>query len=218
MDLLGFRSFSTELLKIAVDLAEDAGMRALRAERRGEEYLKGGELPTNGTVPPEMVPPAGAGSLATKIANAGLLTAAALGQIPRKRRVRGQEIDDRTVTEKAKDKVLPLAQGAAGGAGMLKLVHDMHGSAMTPQMYRAGAGVGAGLVGMHLLSKHMKHRTEEMKKRKLAMVDTNPTASFHSPADQLAKGQETGVFRNRIHQSEAKTPGLLGKPFRNLTT
>ena len=44
------RSFSVELMKIAADI-KDSDIRNLLAERRGEEYLEGGRLPSNADKP-----------------------------------------------------------------------------------------------------------------------------------------------------------------------
>lgn len=46
MDLRFFRVFSTELLKLAVEI-QDPDIRRALAEKKGKEYLVGGQLPSN---------------------------------------------------------------------------------------------------------------------------------------------------------------------------
>jgi hypothetical protein len=46
MNLLGYRAFATELMKIATEV-QDADIRAMIAEGKTKEYLPGGELKTN---------------------------------------------------------------------------------------------------------------------------------------------------------------------------
>lgn len=208
MNLLTYRAFSTELLKIANELG-DADIRALLADRKGDEYLKGGELPTNKTVPGERPVPAGDGG-ATKIANYAM---AAPGLL---RAHKKEEGGYQTV----RDTGLKTLGGAAGGAGAVKLVHDMMGKSHSPHGIRMGAGIGAGIA---LADKAFRHRAEiknsvkRKPKVKLSFVQQNAAAPFHSPADSLASAQTVGKFQNRVHQSAAKTPGLLGKSFRALT-
>lgn len=208
MNLLSYRAFSTELTKISAGLG-DAETRALLAERRGDEYLKGGELKTNETVPGERPIPAGDG-LAAKIAANLTMTMTS----PRLLKAKKKE---NSPYQTVRDTGLKALGGAAMGAGTLRLLKDMGGKTMTPHNYRVGAGVGAGLA---LMDKAYRHRQEikdtvRRPKTKTAFVQQNTNASFKSPADSLASVSNVGKFQGtRVHQSAAKVPGLLGKSFR----
>ncbi len=206
MSLRMYRAFSTELLKIANDLG-DADIRALLAERRGEEYLKGGELDTKVQNDERDMPLT---SNLGKTANMAMLAPGYL---------HAHKKDDSSY-QTVRDTGVKALGGAAGGAGAVKLFHDMAGKAPTPHKYRVGAGIGAG---MALADKAFRYRQEigakvrRKPKTKTAFVQQNPNAGFKSPAEELAGTSEVGKFKNRIHQSAAKTPGLLGKSFRTHT-
>jgi hypothetical protein len=208
MNLLTYRAFSTELLKIANDLG-DADVRSLLAERKGEEYLKGGELPTNKIVPGDRPVPAGDGA-ATKIANYAL---AAPSMLKAHKKEQGPY-------QTVRDTGLKALGGAAAGAGSMRLFHDMMGRHPTPHKYRVSAGIGAGIA---LVDKAFRHRQDikdtvrRKPKQKLAFVQQNTASTFRSPGDALASAQTVGKFQNRVHQSAAKVPGLLGKSMRSLT-
>ena len=207
MNLLSYRSFSTELLKIANDLG-DADIRALLAERQGKEYLKGGQLDTNKLVPADRPVPAGDGG-ALKIAN---YTLVAPSMLKVQRKEEGPYSAIRNTAVKG-------LGGAFAGAGAVKLYREMAGRSATPHSIRLGAGVGAGL---SLADKYYRHRNEmkalkQKPKTKIALVQQNANAPFRSPGDALATSQNVGKFQNRVHQSQAKVPGLLGKEFRSHT-
>lgn len=201
MNLRAYRAFSTELLKIANDLG-DAEIRALLAERRGEEYLKGGELDSRQQ---NDDPPAPANL--EKKSNIAALAPSFLHA----------QKKDNTPYQAVRDTSVKALGGAAGGAGAMKLVHDMMGKAPTARGYRIAAGTGAGLA---LADKAFRYRQEigqKMRRKpkvKKAFVETNPGAGFKSPAESLASGQTVGKFQNRVHMSQAKVPGALGKAFR----
>lgn len=203
MNLRTCRAFATELLKIAHGLG-DAEIRALIADRKGEEYLKGGELDTRAQNDEKDIPLA---SNLSKTANMAMLAPGYL---------HAHKKDD-SAYQTVRDTGVKALGGAAGGAGAVKLFHDMAGKAPTARKYRVGAGVGAGLA---LADKAFRYRQEigakvrRKPKTKTAFVQQNPNAGFKSPAEALSTTSQVGKFQNRVHQSAAKTPGLLGKAFR----
>jgi hypothetical protein len=203
MNLRAYRAFSTELLKIANDLG-DAKIRALLADRRGEEYLKGGELDSD---PENDERPAIANI--RKTANIAALAPSFL---------RAHKKDD-SAYQTVRDTSVKALGGAAGGAGAVKLFHDMAGKAPTPRAFRLGAGAGVGLA---LADKAYRYRQEigdkvrrkPKPKTKTAFVQQQPGTTFRSPAESLSSASQVGKFQNRVHQSAAKVPGILGKAFR----
>jgi hypothetical protein len=203
VNLLGYRAFATELTKIAAGLG-DADVRALMAERRGEEYLKGGELPSTRQTEETITPV----TMSPKLANYAMMSPALL---------RARKKDDHAAYNTVRDTGLKTLGGAAGGAGALKLFKDMSGRTPAPKHYRMAAGIGAGVA---LADKAFRHRQEiatsvrRKPKEKIAFVEETPSSPFHSPADALAKNQTVGKFQPVVHQSAAKVPGLLGKTFR----
>ncbi len=200
MNLLTYRSFSTELLKIANDLG-DADIRALLSERRGEEYLQGGKLEENKAVPAERVVPAGTSNV--KIAN---FAVAAPGIL------RAHKKDDSPAYQNLRDTGIKTFGGAAAGAGGAKLLSEMAGKPAVPRTLRVGAAIGAGAA---LADRAIRHRSEIKNalqpKAKTAFVQQNAAAPFNSPADALSSAQTVGKFQNRVHQSAAQVPGKLGK-------
>jgi hypothetical protein len=199
MDLRFYRSFSAELQKIAASV-DDAGIRALLADRRGEEYLQGGELPVNESVPGERTVPAG-----VPIAKVAAGLGYGLHNYDLKAKKKGP-----TGYQKARDYAVSGVKGALTGGAVLALAHNMRGGQATDiaaKSLRRAAGVGAGA---SLADRAFRH--EELKK--VAVVTSQPSAPFRSPADALDRSSNVGQFENKVHQSTAKPAGLIGNKFR----
>lgn len=188
MSLLGFRAFSTEFIKISQALG-DAEIRALLAERNGEEYLKGGELPTNTLVPQDKLAQIAEGLVNNPSANIPV-------PAPVKKDKSYQSIRD------AGAKTLG---GAAAGAGAMKLVKELTGKALGPGHFRAGAALGAGVAIADQALNHRHNLHSKIDAPKIAFVQQNPNASFRSPADELSTTSNVGKFQvGRVHQSVTK--------------
>ena len=193
MNVRTLRSFSTELLKIAGE-ALDADVRKLHADRKGKEYLVGGELPSNPGTP-----------WAEKLAN--MLMAAGMTNFKADKK-------DPGVYQHVRDWGWRGAQGAAAGAGMTQLAKNMRGAGMTAKNYRQGAGIGAGIAIGDRVWRH--HQDKKHKAEKTAMVNANPNDAFRSPAVALHEGQQTGGFKSHMTHSTgtAPKPFQIGKKFR----
>lgn len=107
-----------------------------------------------------------------------------------------------------RDTGVKVLGGAAAAGGTLKLVHDMAGTSPTPKEFKVAVGIGAGLA---LADKAFRHRQEisdtvrRKPKLKTAFVQSNPSATFKSPAEALSSRQNVGMFQDkRIHTGIAK--------------
>jgi hypothetical protein len=195
-----FRSFSSELSKIAADIV-DSDIRKLLAERRGEEYLEGGELPDNEQH--FYVPVMGGGAVKT----------AAMGTMTDTYNLRAKKKEDSDY-QRLRDTSWRGAQGAAVGAGLTKLHKDMHGRQMMAKHYRKGALLGMGAAVADKAYRHrqglkedIRNRLPSRKTKEAGIVRPNATRAFRSPASALSAGQKTGGF-------ESKTNKFPGKPAR----
>jgi hypothetical protein len=210
MNLLGYRAFATELLKIAIAL-QDSDIRKLMADRAGKEYLEGGELATNfrgqgadqGYVP-ELQKKAYAYESGT------LPTSGAMDFHARKK---GPKI-----YQSIRDYSIAGLKGALTGAGVGGLYHGLSGYVApqgAPSMplgrlrWAAGIGAVAG-IGDRLF----RHR-EELRTGKPAepVVKTaNLNSGTFSPARELTRSRKVGHFQNKIHSgTPTPTAGLVGK-------
>jgi hypothetical protein len=205
------RSFSAEMMKIAADV-QDPGIQELLAFRRGEEYLPGGQLPSN-TALEEYYQPKMAAGFDSRI---GLATDAFDLKARKKKHNQYQTVRDYATTG---------MKGGLTGIGLLGAANALRGRFGSPQgpvetfkaMRNVRRAAGAG-VGVALLDRAYRHDDlpDIQGKDKTAGI-VRPTANgLRSPAAQLSQAQATGSFKNVIRSTEGRAPHSLqtGKKFR----
>lgn len=201
MNLRGYRSFSTEFLKIAVEL-QDSDVRALLADRRGKEYLEGGRLRTNAPADTNYQP-----KLASK-KRKGLKAihplATPLDRLSSTTKTKGKY-------QGARDTALTAVGGALTGGSALKLVERMRkgqGKAH-PRSYAAAVLLGsmAGLADR--LYRHKKGLAPSSSDAAGAATKV----AFKSPGMELARASRIGHAENMVHSGGLKprVAGLIGK-------
>ena len=201
MNVLSYRSFSTELIKIAIEL-QDSDVRKMLADRAGKEYLEGGRLPTNG---------AGEGGdigyvpeLQKKAAKRGLNTMDPMAT-PLDR-VRSQTKDPGQY-QNTRDTAMTGLGGALMGTGVARMAqgfrrYQSSGSHyFSPKTYMAAAGVGAS-VG--LADRLYRHRHElsfgQGASQPQQQKQANMNSATFSPGRELHRGHQEGGFQaKRIH-------------------
>lgn len=193
MNLLGYRAFSTELLKIATEV-RDAEIRAMLAEARGQEY--GTALRTNSEVETNFKP---------KLA-AGFMAYTPVGTY----NVRGKKpTATGTGYETASNFAGTALRGGMTGAGVATLGHTLrhgHVEKMLPRHLGAAVAGGAGLA---LADRALRRREVKKQLTKMAGLQT------FSPARQLHTTQSQGDFENKVHHPQLKpTAGIIGNNFR----
>lgn len=208
MNLLAYRAFATELLKIAIDL-QDSDIRKLMADRAGKEYLEGGELPTNfrgqgadqGYVP----------ELQKKAVQTGFTSLDPMATpIDRLR----SKVKSPDAYQNARDTTMTGIGGALAGGSVLKAVERMRGKDYRPGHYIAGAAVGAGA---GLADRLWRHRHElkfgqSPEQSAPQAKQANLNSGTFSPGRELTRGNKVGHFQNKIHVGEKPpTPGLMGQ-------
>jgi len=183
MSLLFYRSFATELMKIAADLF-DSDIRRLLAERAGDlDYLEGGELPSN-------APPIEKNSSYTSFVH------------PSTYNVRGKKpTGEGSPYETASNFSSSALKGGMTGGSIYALQHTLrHGFDVGAKtMTRGGLGKSLGIgsavaVGDRLIRRHaVKKRNEHEKKASL--VSAKPSADFRTPALSLKRTGQIGKAR-----------------------
>jgi len=205
MNALSMRAFSTELVKLAMEI-KDPDIQALQAEKKGKEYLQGGRLPANTEAETSFVP---------KIAS---ITG---WRSPARLAATGMDMDSPVDSPhnryaKAKDWMMTGVKGVTTGAGLMGLGHALVKAPMAPgatfseglkasvPALRAGALLGGGLaIGDKLLTHHLKKK--EMMKQAMLGSQT------FTPARELKASGETAHFENMIHKGPGVRPsGLMG--------
>jgi hypothetical protein len=191
MDLRSYRAFATEMTKIALASAE---VLARRAERRGEEYLVGGQLPSNNPAETGIVVKLAAKKIAPpvimdKLQNPGM--------------------KDDGPYQQVRDTALSGLGGALTGSGVVKLHEAIRGSGYkaTGKQHIVGAGLGAATA---LADRAYRHRSELFPKT--AMMGSGT----FTPGRALHQAQETRQFHDHdIHTTaKARPAGLIGNKFR----
>lgn len=191
---LSMRSFSTELIKLALEI-KDPDIRALQADRKGKEYLQGGRLPANTESETSFVP---------KLAGYQM-GYSRMGRI-------GMRGPDETPApqsgyDKMKDYGLTGMKGALTGAGVTGLGGALYKHEFKPtsnKLLRAGAGVGAAAaIADKLYTRHQQN------KQKVAMMGSQT----FTPARDLQASSETGGFESKVvHKGPGLKPsGLVGR-------
>ena len=196
-DLRQLRSFTTEMMKLAAGVP-DAGIQELLAFRRGEEYLPGGQLPSNTEEEvrhqakfAEMFDPKmglAAGSFDLKA-----------------RKKKSNEY------QKARDYAVTGMKGGLSGLGVMGAVNAMRKKpfAASAMKARRAATLGASIA---LLDRAYRH--DDLPKT--AGVVRPTAAGLRSPAAQLSQARATGSFKNVVRSTEGLKPHSLqtGKKFR----
>jgi hypothetical protein len=202
MSLFQYRAFATELMKIATEL-QDPDIRALMAQRKGEEYLKGGQLPTNADAEGQdsrYVP-----ELQKKAFGIGY-EAGALP--PDDYMVRGK-LKKPGMYQDVRDTAVAGMKGALTGAGVTGLYHGLRGrmNTLPTGQLQAGAGIGAGLA---LADRMYRHHQQKRQLQEEAVKQAN--LSTFTPARALDTGHKVGSFENKVHVGAPAQPaGLMGK-------
>jgi hypothetical protein len=206
MNLLSWRSFSTELIKIAVEL-QDSDIRKLMAERNGQEYLEGGRLGSNG---------AGEGGdigyvpeIQKKAARLGMT---ALDPMATKLDKTRSQVKDPSQYQGVRDTAMTGLGGGLMGGSVLRAAQYMRkGQAnFRPGAYAAAAGIGAAA---GLSDRIYRHRHElSFGKGSDQEKQANLNSATFSPGRELDRGHKVGSFQDkRIHMSRPEpTAGLVG--------
>lgn len=215
MNLLAYRAFVTELVKIALEL-QDSDVRKLMADRAGKEYLEGGELPTNfrgqgadrGYVP----------ELQKKASQTGLgsmdPTTTPLDRLRSKVKSPG-------AYQNARDTAMTGLGGALTGGAVVRGVqafrkYDPTGANyFSPKTYMAAAAVGAGAGLADRLYRHrheLKFGKQEPPQPQPQTKVANLSSATFSPGRELDRGHKVGHFQNKVHMgTPAPAAGLMGK-------
>lgn len=207
------RAFSVELMKEASKIM-DADIRKLLAERKGEEYLEGGRLPTNTEAE---IP------FQTKVASNGSYTA------PRNMATTSGAIDvldshkkKHNRYQKVRDYTGTAMRGGLTGLGVLGATNAMRGRFGSPsnahavraaaKSVRRAAGAGAAIA---VADKAYRYDDVPTMDKKAFVVSPNPSAAFKSPSLALSETRETGGFKpSVIHDSGKATKSIqLGRKF-----
>jgi len=190
MKSLSLRSFCTEFLKLAFEI-QDPDIRALKADRKGKEYLQGGRLPSNAVGETNFSP-----KLASK----------SIRQMLAPRELTPQE----TKYDKVKDYGLAAAKGTVTGVGINSLGHSLAGmETLKPstKSIRAASLIGLGVgVGDRMFERRKKRQMTPQPMVKKALLQSQ---NF-TPARALQAGTEVGKFENVIHKDAPIRPFHLG--------
>lgn len=202
MNLLGYRAFATELLKIATEV-RDPDIRAMIAEAKGKEYLNGGALRANSEVETNFKPKLAANFMA--------FTPVGTYNILGKRR---PEAQPSSAYERASGTAGAALKGGMTGAGAGTLIHTLrhgHDLRMAPKPLAKWVGAGTGIaLADRALRRHATKRNLEQ-----AVKTANLDPQTFTPARQLHANQSRGTFENKLHRGVVKsTPGVVGNAFR----
>lgn len=208
-DLRTIRAFAVEMLKIAADI-KDSDIRKLLAERKGVEYLEGGELPSNREEALYLPKMAGLGGYEAPIG----MAAGSMYDLQAKKKKHNNY-------QKIRDYGTTGVKGALTGLGVLGATNAMRGRFGSPssafetlraaRQARRAATIGASAA---VLDRAYRHNDLEMSKQ--ALVNPRPSTPFRSPAQELADGQETGKFESHVIHDYGRPPKTvqLGRKFR----
>lgn len=200
------RAFSTELMKTAARI-DDGDIQKLLANRKGEEYLQGGKLPSNSIADEQE-------KTAYYSDHAGMVASGNYDLSAKKKK--------KNSYQKGRDYAGAAIRGGLTGLGILGGVNAMRGrfgAPLTPAAMRAAAtsaqrAATAG-AGIAVADRAYRHDDVPGLDKKAALVMPGLSDSFKSPAESLASSQQTGRFKPVLHQT-GKAPQTLqlGKKFR----
>jgi hypothetical protein len=194
MNILGYRAFSTELLKIATEV-RDPDIRAMISEAHGKEYLNGGALRANSEAETNFKPKLAAPSSFMAYTPVGTYN------------VRGKKP---TATgsgyETASNFAGTALRGGMTGAGAATLAHTLrHGHDLKLAPKHLGMAVAGG-AGLALADRALRRNAVKKQLTKVAMF---------SPARQLHATQSRGDFENKVHHTPLKSSvPTIGRDFR----
>lgn len=204
MKTLFYRAFATELIKIATETS-DGEIRKLLAERRGDEYLSGGKLPSDPEEDPKYMPPklgAFSSMMATQLGASN-----PLGTAHKRKPGKYQE---------GRDWALTGLKGATGGVAAGGLAHALAGVKEMPlKRLRTMATVGTGVALGDRMIRYKEEKKKQKGPEKTAGI-VNPTAGpFRSAGNALASARKTGGFKSRVVHKLGKPPKVvqLGRKF-----
>lgn len=205
-NLRTIRSFTVEMLKIAADI-NDADIRKLLADRRGQDYLVGGRLISNSEAEAPYFP-----KMSSPYSRSATMVASGnynLGSHKKK---------DNTY-QKVRDYAATGIKGGLTGLGILGASNAMRGNFKAPaagletikamRSARRAATVGASAT---VLDRAYRYNEQE---KKASFIHANPNAAFRSPAEELATSSRTGRFEAKVHNyGKAPHTVQLGNKFR----
>lgn len=209
MSIRRLRSFSTELMKIASEIL-DADVRMLLAERRGDEYLPGGQLPSNDPRETNFVP-----KIAAYMPSRALMASNMMGSSINLKNEHPAGKAEKTYLT-GRDYLSAGVRGTTAGLGALAaaktLLPEKLEKAMTKnhKAYgRLASGIGVASMLGDLTYRRHKLKQLNAHREKRAFVQANPNASFGSPATQLANSRRVGSFEaGRIHTVRPQLPRM----------
>ena len=194
MNIRFYRAFSTEMMKIAAEIA-DSDIRKLLAERRGEEYLEGGGLLTN-AISENFSTPTNAIMKSASYAASSYLP-------PDTYSVRGKKPTGKGSNyETASNYASSGLKGGMTGAGVYALKHNLHhgleGGAPAMRRGHLGGAVALGSA-VALTDRHLRHRAAKKALQELEKDAEGPALGW-SPGTQNRANSSTGKFKNVIHK------------------
>jgi len=195
MNLLGYRAFTAELIKIATEV-QDADIRAMMAEAKGKEYLPGGQIRSNAEVETNFKPKLAMGFM-------GYTPPSAYNWLGKKPTATG------TPYETASNFASAALKGGMTGAGAATLAHTLHHGhdfKIPPKHLGKAVALGSGVA---LADRALRRRAViKQQKMKTAMLGS----STFTPARALQTGQQQGHFENKLHRGVVKSmPGMIGR-------
>lgn len=201
------RAFSTEVMKIAARLDQDGDIQKLLANRKGEEYLQGGKLPSNSIADEQE-------KTAYYSAPVGMSASGNYDHTAKKKK--------HNKYQKGRDYAGAAIRGGLTGLGILGGMNAMRGrfgAPITPAAVRSAAlsaqrAATAG-AGIAVADRAYRHDDVPGFDKKAALVTPGLSDGFKSPAESLAASQQTGGFKPVMHQTGKAPRSLqLGKKFR----
>ncbi len=203
------RSFSTELMKVAAEI-QDADIRRLLSERRGEEYLVGGKLHSNAMMEGNEYAQKMAGYSRFQNPAGFARGTGALDVLTPKR-------EEKNTYDKVRDYAGTGLKGGLTGLGILGASNAMRGHfgspvghAATRKAMHSARLAFAGGAGFAIAD-----RAARSKDKTAFVVSPNAGSSFKSPAESLTHSSQTGSFKpSVIHDTGTAPKSLsLGKKF-----
>lgn len=211
-DLRTIRAFGAELMKIAADI-KDSDIRKLLSDRKGQEYLEGGQLPSNQEEALYLPKMAAGGGYEAPGGLIGLSAPAGDTYDLKARKKKSNSY------QKLRDYGTTGMKGALTGLGVLGASNAMRGRFGSPStsldaLRAAKQARRAATIGGSAAIVDRAYRHDELTKQ--ALIHSNPGAPFTSPKQELANGQETGKFESSVVHDYGKAPKTvqIGRKFR----
>ena len=205
------RAFSTELMKLAAGI-KDADIQKLLSNRKGEEYLPGGKLPSNSIEDEMLTEKQAAGGYTAPV---GMAASGNYDHHAKKKKP--------NTYQKLRDYAGAGVKGGLTGLGILGAANAMRGRFGAPtgareisQAARAAqraATVGAGVA---VADRAYRHDDVPGMGKSAGVISQGLSRSFGSPAGAAATARRTGGFKSSISQRPGKPPKTvqLGQKFK----